>query len=131
MDQVKYNGLNVLIVDDDPICIFIAKQSLKDYFNIDSVTNGYDAMEAIEQKQYHVILMDINLGDETMDGIRTMRNIRNIRKHRHTKIYAVTVYSNGKDWFLKQGFDGLFSKPVSDSQMIEEILTKLGITQAA
>ena len=71
----------------------------------------------MEEKEFDIVLMDINLGDERMDGIRTMRIIKHNRKHRYVKVFAVTAYSDDEQWFLKQGFDGLFVKPINEKMI--------------
>lgn len=112
---------SILIVDDDPICIFLAEEMLKKYFTVDAVTNGHAALEAVEKKKYDIILMDINLNDETMDGIRTMRKIRLHRRHNRTKILAVTVRADTREWFINLGFDGHQMKPLHEGSIIEEL----------
>lgn len=129
----ELNKTNVLIVEDDPIHTFIAETHLKNNYNTHSVTSGHSALEAIETRKFDVILMDINLNDPAMDGIKTMRTIRYNRKHRHTKIIAVTSASDAREWFLKQGFDGHFMKPITEQGISEEInkhLEKLIFIQA-
>lgn len=116
----------VLIVEDDPTNIFLAEILLKNEFEIHSVTNGHDAIKAVDEKEFDVVLMDINLGDEGMDGIRTMRIIKQKRRHRYLKIFAITAYSDAEQWFLKEGFDEFFMKPVNDkvTNAIRETLIK-------
>ena len=105
--------VNVMVVEDEATSIFIAERALQEHYNVDCVTNGYDAILALKTKQYDVILMDINLGDEQMDGIRTMRQIRQGTKHPKVKIIAVTAHSDARDWYRKEGFDELYLKPVA------------------
>lgn len=112
---------NVLIVEDDPICGFLAQSVLKNHYAITMVTNGYAALQAVEKQTFDVILMDINLNDAEMDGIKTMRTIRYNRKHNHIKIIAVTASANDKDWFVKLGFDGQYMKPVLKEKIIPVI----------
>lgn len=112
---------NVLIVDDDLINIFIAGEFLKNHFDVHGVVNGHEALNAVEKAHYDIILMDINLGDEKMDGLRTMRMIRNNRKNRNVKIFAVTTYSNSPELYIKQGFDEFFMKPVSE-KLVEQLI---------
>ena len=119
------NKANILIVEDDKIHTYIAETHLKNHFHYRSVTTGYAALEAIEKEKFDVILMDINLNDETMDGIKTMRTIRYNRKHRHTKIIAVTAASDAREWFLKQGFDAHYLKPLYENEIVEEINKQL------
>lgn len=114
MNTLENKNGSILIVEDDQVSIFIAETVLGKEFETRSVTNGYDAVKVMEEMEFDIVLMDINLGDERMDGIRTMRIIKQNRKHKYVKIFAVTAYSDDEQWFLKQGFDGLFLKPVNE-----------------
>lgn len=115
------NKPNILIVEDDLICGFLAETALKNHYHTTIVTNGYDALKAIEQQTYHLILMDINLNYPAMDGLKTMRTIKFNRKHKNIKILAVTASSDDKAWFLKQGFDGHIKKPLLEKEIVTEI----------
>ena len=112
---------NVLVVEDDVICGFLAENALKDHFNLTLVTSGYEALAAIEKQTYDVILMDINLNNPSMDGLKTMRTIKFNRKHKNIRILAITASSDDKAWFLKQGFDGHHMKPLLETEVIPEI----------
>ncbi len=114
----------MLVVDDDLVSIMIAETLLKKYFHIHSVTNGYDALKAIEEQYYDIILMDINLGDETMNGIHAMRLIRLNDSYRFTKIFAITAFAenpNDEQRYLDMGFSGLYTKPIIKEDMVEAI----------
>ena len=56
--------------------------------------------------------MDINLGEDTLDGIQTMNKIREMPDRQSMKIFAITyAMPDDKDRFLNLGFDQYFSKP--------------------
>jgi CheY-like chemotaxis protein len=117
--------INVLIVDDNAVDIFIAEEVLKHDFKTFTVSSGPAALEAIEKEKFDIILMDINLNDHTMDGISAMRKIKYQPKHKRTKIIAVTSSSDAKEWYIKQGFDGHHMKPLSRETILEEIMLTL------
>ena len=125
MEQLNKENVRVLIVEDDLVHLFIAQTCLQGHFITDTVMNGHAALEAMEKKNYDVVLMDINLNDHTLDGIQTMRKIKFNRKHRHSKVIAVTACSDAKEWYLKQGFDGHYMKPVIEKTILEEINAQL------
>lgn len=117
METFENKKGSILIVEDDAISTFIAETLLQNEFKTYSVNNGYDAIKCVDEQEFDIVLMDINLGDEKMDGIRTMRLIKQNRKHRYLKVYAITAYADHEDWFIKQGFDGLFLKPVNEEMI--------------
>lgn len=112
---------SILIVDDDPTCVFLAQTVLENHFRVSSVSNGHAALELMKQEKFDLVLMDINLGDERMDGIRTMRMIKQERRHKRVKVMAVTVFAHQKEWFTRQGFDNVFTKPVIEEKILEVI----------
>lgn len=120
---MKQNKIaSILIVDDDRISVMIAEALLQKYFHICSASNGPEALEIMEQEHIDIVLMDINLGNEVMDGIKTMKAIRQDERFSHARIFAVTACSdNDKEWYLEQGFDGLYIKPIIKEEMIEVI----------
>ena len=119
MDTMKVNRM--LIVEDDQCQIFIAKKILGNHYEIETATDGYQALELMENKDFDIVLLDINLGDARMDGIRVIRTIRQNRRYKYTKIIAVTAYSDLSDWYISEGFNDLIIKPIL-SETIFDIL---------
>ncbi|MBA3664069.1 MAG: response regulator [Bacteroidetes bacterium] len=111
MENIK-EGMRILIVDDDPLCIFLTERILTKNFCIRSVHSGHEALLLVEKENFHLILMDINLGDINMDGIRTMRKIRELNIGA-PYIFALTAFSYNKKWYIDQGFDDLYHKPLT------------------
>lgn len=113
---------SILIVDDDRVSVMIAEALLQKYFRIHSASSGQEALEIMEQHHIDIVLMDINLGNEVMDGFKTMKAIRQDKRYAHAKIFAVTACSdNDKEWYLEQGFDDLYIKPIIKEEMLEVI----------
>lgn len=102
----------ILIVEDDSLSAFLTENILKHDFIVYHVNTGYHAIEIIEKINFDVILMDINLGDINMDGIKTMRLIRNKTSLNKLKIVALTSFSKERNWYINQGFNELLIKPV-------------------
>lgn len=115
--------LNVLIVEDDPINILVAEKLLEKHFNIYKAKNAKTAIASVTNNKFDVILMDINLGDDHLDGIDVMKKIRYELNINTCKIYAVTSYAlpYDKERFLKEGFDAYFPKPINKKHIIKTI----------
>ena len=110
---------NVMVVEDNQIDALVVKALLDKHFNLHVVSNGHDAIAAMEKTDFDIVLTDINLGDESMDGIGLMKKIRENKKHDQTKIFAVTAYYENRNYFLEQGFDELLTKPVIKEEVLD------------
>lgn len=67
--------LNILVVDDDFTCQSIVRRMLKKLgIRADAASNGFEAISALEEKSYDVVLMDIQMPE--MNGIEATKVIR-------------------------------------------------------
>lgn len=121
MYSLKNKSVSILVVEDNPLDSLIVKTLLQPHFNLEIVSDGYDALTIIEEIRFDIILMDINLGDDTIDGISLMKKIKKNKKHTNIKIFAVTAYAENRDFFIEQGFDELLVKPVVKEEIFEYI----------
>ncbi len=114
---------NILYVEDDKINALVMEKLLQSNFNITIAHSGEKAVEMASLFKYDLVLMDINLGDEHMDGTETMLQIKQMDSYKETKFFAVTSYAMPEDrqHFLEQGFDEYFSKPVDHKAIISRI----------
>ena len=120
MDNEQKNKYgNILVVEDDQIDILVVKALLEKHFNLQIVQNGREALEAMENNDFDIVLSDINLGDVSMDGIKLMKSIREIEKHARVKVFAVTAYYENRNFFIEQGFDELLTKPVIKEEILD------------
>lgn len=105
---------NILIVEDDPTNLFVAKKLLGKKCHISSATNDREAFDQLHQKSFDVVLMDINLGGDSLDGVSILRHIRELYPHWNMPIFAVTSYAMPEDRakYLHAGFNRYFPKPI-------------------
>lgn len=117
----------VLFVEDDEVASKFITIILKPYYNLETATNADNALELVSQKQYDVLLLDINLG-RGMDGIELMQRIKKNESYKKIPIVAVTAYASkaDKSEFLAKGFTHYISKPFTSVELknlLKEILT--------
>jgi signal transduction histidine kinase/CheY-like chemotaxis protein len=116
--------LQILVAEDVFTNQKIVQLMLKSLgFNqIDLVTNGTQAIEALKKKAYDVILMDINMPE--MGGVEATAYIRkNFPKETQPIIVALTADAilGKREEYLKSGMDYYISKPVR-TQELENVL---------
>jgi two-component sensor histidine kinase len=84
---------DILIVDDLREKHLAYQVVLEDLGqNIVSVTSGEDALKLLAEREFAVILLDVNMPG--MSGLETAAVIRSRRKSRHTPIIFVTAFAD-------------------------------------
>jgi CheY-like chemotaxis protein len=114
---------SVLVVEDESIVAKDIQQSLikLGYNVVGTASTGEKALALANELRPDIILMDIHLGDDTIDGVSLMKKIRKTTKHNHIKIFAVTAYAEDTDSYINDGFDGVYVKPVIKEEIFEFI----------
>ncbi len=103
--------MHILFADDDPFSRLITKRMLERHgHQVTVVDNGYEAVEALEQARYDVLLTDIQM--PLMDGCEATREIRRREqiKNRRTPIIALTGLAD-PEYLAGADLDGLVAKP--------------------
>lgn len=127
MDEpVKSNKPSVLMVEDNFSNRHITKIFLKDLCMVTEAVDGLSALSFASLNRYDLILMDINLGSG-IDGVETMRRIRELHGYKLTPIIALTAYvmSGDREKYLSAGFSDYLPKPFSKEKLIATIKLSL------
>ncbi|MCW7542103.1 response regulator [Aquabacterium sp. A7-Y] len=84
---------NILIVDDLPDKLLVLQTVLEDLGqNLVSARSGSEALREVLQREFAVILLDVNMPD--IDGLETARLIRSYKRSAHTPIIFITAYAD-------------------------------------
>ncbi|AXG70808.1 polar-differentiation response regulator DivK [Kordia sp. SMS9] len=108
--------MNILYVEDNKVNAMVMDKMLsKENARVTIAENGIKALELVEKDTHDVILLDINLGKNQMDGCELLKKIQALPTHKNTPIFAITAYAMPGDetHFINLGFDHYFSKPVN------------------
>ena len=127
VELVDYNitGTSVLVVEDVELNQLLMKTLLDDFgFECDIVANGKIAIEALENKQYDIILMDIQM--PVMNGFQATDYIRNVLKL-NLPIIALTADVTTVDLEKCKtfGMNDFVAKPVDDRKLFNKIISLL------
>ena len=133
----RYDGYQLLVVEDNEINQEIAKATLREMgFLVDLASNGKEGIAAFEAKEYALIFMDIRM--PLVDGLEATRAIRALEEEyaaggearERVPIIAMTANAMEDDRKASReaGMDGHVSKPL-DLAEIRRILYKTLISK--
>jgi CheY-like chemotaxis protein len=120
--------IKILVAEDNPVnqklalCI-----SSKMGYGVDVVSTGREALEALAQRPYQLVLMDCQMPE--MDGFEATAQIRtnDNRLGTYTPIVTLTAHATTGDRgrCLAAGMDGYLTKPI-DREALRTTLEKWG-----
>ena len=112
----------VLVIDDDMGTRKIVELFLKGEIEIESASNGKDAVDLINNNVYSIILMDISLG-KGVSGTELLKTLRTIPAYKNVPVIAVTAHAmhGDKEKFISSGFDDYLSKPFSKKDLVSKV----------
>ncbi len=112
----------ILLVEDNLINQKVVLSLLhKRGYSVDVAGNGLEALRRLEERPYHLILMDIQM--PLLDGLETTRRIRSDRRFDSLPVIAMTAHAmNGdRERCLEVGMNGYLAKPVDHKHLLHTI----------
>ncbi len=132
-------ALRILLAEDNAINRQVGTRMLESLgYHADVVENGVEAVTALQQAQYDLVLMDIHMPE--MDGLEATRRIRALQDRPQPRIFAMTASAldHERQACLDAGMDRHLAKPFRRRElesMLREVAASVGrqappITQA-
>ncbi len=124
--SLKEEAFTFLIVDDNPVNIFLMKsilQALAPGSNIIEANSGKQALTLLDQEEPNLIFMDIQMPE--MNGYEASTTMRKLEKNKKIPIIALTAgtLKGEKERCLEAGMSDYITKPVVKKK-IESIIMK-------
>jgi CheY-like chemotaxis protein len=117
--------VRILVVEDNPINQKVVKGMLQHFgYAADFVVNGEEALQALDDHDYALIFMDIQM--PVMDGHTATKKIRELDSDKSkTTIIAMTANAmeGDREECLAVGMDDYISKPLKP-ELLQELLNK-------
>ena len=120
----KFNEAYVLVVDDSGINLLFLVSMLEQIgCRVDSAMDGQEALALIQQNNYDLALIDINM--PVMNGLELVKRLRS--QQLKLKLAVVSAYADDDkiNEALSAGFDFYLTKPIKEYQLLELIQTSL------
>ncbi|MBQ8568677.1 MAG: response regulator, partial [Oscillospiraceae bacterium] len=113
---------HILVVDDNETNLLVAKSLLKrTLVQLDTACSGAACISLLKKNTYDIVFLDHMMPE--MDGIETLKRIKNDRLAEDTVFIALTANAihGARQSYLDAGFDDYLSKPFT-GQDIEKCL---------
>jgi PAS domain S-box-containing protein len=116
----------ILLVEDNDMNVMVTELFLKKMFRIDHAKSGASALKKVSEKQYALILMDINLG-VGMNGVEAAKKIKHMPGYEKINIIAVTGYAmaGDREHFINEGFYEYLAKPFDKQDLLNLIRSSI------
>lgn len=119
----QYTGRKVLAVDDAKLNMIVIQKVLKKFgLEVDTATNGLEALELVKKNAYDAVFMDCQMPE--MDGFEATQEIRKFeREHdrRNTPIIALTADAmiGDREKCLGFGMSDYLNKPFKEIEIAQ------------
>jgi two-component system sensor histidine kinase/response regulator len=128
-EQFPPGTFHVLLVEDNDTNQLVVQEMLAHSgVRVDTCHNGEEALHALEQARYDLVLMDVQM--PVMDGLEATRRIRQ-RGMTSLPIIALTAHAlqEHADMCRDAGMNGHLSKPIMPRDLFNVLTTWLGPLQ--
>jgi CheY-like chemotaxis protein/nitrogen-specific signal transduction histidine kinase len=119
----KKDTTKILLVEDYKHSQIIVTRLLKknDFDSIVVVENGQEALDAVQEQHYDLVLMDMQM--PVMNGFEATRRIRELEEYKDIPIIALTAFAmkGDREKCLDAGATDYIPKPIDSSEFIQKV----------
>jgi DNA-binding response OmpR family regulator len=116
----------IALVEDDADIAYTIRLNLRKHgWQVDHFISGLRAIEAIEEKPYDLVILDLNLPD--IDGLAVARELRQHDDTKKVSILMLTARVEERDKLLgfDVGADDYLTKPFSMKELVARVTAHL------
>lgn len=128
-EEIK--GWNILIVDDEPDSLEVARRVLNYHeASVTVASGGREAWEVALRETPNLILTDLSMPE--FDGWQLLFQVRENPNTKLIPVIALTAHAmkGDQERALSAGFDGYVTKPMSPVSLVDDILNILSVKGA-
>lgn len=120
-ELAKPSTLRILLAEDNAVNQMLAMAILKKAgHRVDLAADGVEAVKAMEESLYDVVLMDIQMPN--MDGLEATRQIRALEDPTKANVYIVAITANAllgdRETCLSAGMNDYLPKPIDQKRLL-------------
>ncbi len=121
-----FEGVNILVVDDNPINLIVAEKTLKRFgATVLRALSGELGIECFENEHVDLILMDLQMPG--MDGFESCKKLKKTKRYAENRIpviaYTTFTLEEVKSGIESSGMDGYIGKPFTQAQVVSSLIS--------
>jgi CheY-like chemotaxis protein len=118
-------GKKVLIAEDSSVIQNLTRKILEQQdFDIDSAKNGKEVISKIQNDDFDLILMDINM--PIIDGMECSKQIRSMDDQKKSEIPILAITGNARNYTMDEfkavGINEYLQKPLDFDKLVTLVL---------
>lgn len=114
---------HILVVDDDPSVRGVVEAVLfADGFDVTSVRNGEEALDAMEDHLPDAVVLDLMM--PSMTGWEVLDEIRRDKRSRHSGVPVLVLTAKATDWDRDRtsAADHFMTKPFEPDELVQTLI---------
>ncbi len=128
-DPQTLRGLRVLVADDNEVNVFVLTGLLRKWgVEHDVVTNGRQAVESVQARDYDLVLMDLRMPE--LDGYAATREIRSLADARLARLPVFAISASTRMGHQHEldaaGFTEFVGKPINPEVLFQKLARYAG-----
>jgi signal transduction histidine kinase/CheY-like chemotaxis protein len=122
-NEVSLEGMKILLVEDVTFNVIVIKKILTKWgLVVDVAENGQVAVDLVKEKEYDLILMDIQM--RVMDGYAATKKIRQMGVSTPVVALTASVSTESEEAAEESGMNDYLTKPINPKDL-REVLNKM------
>ncbi|MCK5858212.1 ATP-binding protein [Abyssibacter sp.] len=120
--ELGWPAVRILLAEDSPTNQMVIRAMLQNTgYRVDVVSNGLEALEALQRLPYDLVLMDVFMPE--MDGVTATRKLRERFDREHLPVVALTANAmqGDEERFLAAGMNEHLTKPLERAALLRAL----------
>lgn len=118
--KVLNQSTRILIVDDNQINLLVASKIVQNFgAEVTTAESGIEALKLVKQKEFDLILMDIQMPE--LDGLETTRLLRMENFKKPIIALSASAYKEDVQNSLEAGMNAHIQKPFTEAELFDII----------
>lgn len=121
--RLKQSNAHILVVEDNPVNRMLLQSMLQGYVQIETVSDGEEAVSICQKKSFQIILLDLQMPKlNGLDAAKKIRQTSFLNRQTSIILFSATNRDIDSNELKKSGIKCCISKPIDEANLIQTLL---------